>query len=335
MSQQSDRKTELQATIERLRGAWWDSRVLLTAVELDLFSALADGPASAQEVASRIATAPRATARLMDALVVLGILGSEGSRYVLDDAAAALLVPGGSDYQGALQHSAHLWKSWSTLTDAVRAGTSVKERAEGAERVAQKEAFIGAMHVLGMDRAKSLVGLLDLDGVRRVLDVGGASGAYAMEFVRQGDDLRSAVFDLPDVLPMTGRYLAEAGMDDRVDTVPGDYREDGFGAGWDLIFMSNIIHINSPEENRSLIARAAAALAPGGRIVIQDFMPEDDRTGPHFAVVFSLNMLVNTTAGDTYTLSEIRQWTDAAGLRWCATIETDVPSTLVTAQRPS
>ncbi len=335
MPKHAARKQELPETIQRLQHAFWDSRVLLTAVELDLFSALSEGADTAAAAASRVRAAPRSIARLLDALVVLGILSRDGDRYVLDTAAADLLVPGRPDYQGGLRHAANLWNAWSTLTDAVRAGTSVKPRREGAARTAHRENFIAAMQSIGMRRASLIVGSLDLTGVRRVLDLGGASGAYAMEFVRRGDGLRAAVFDLLDVLPLTRRYLQEADMADCVDTVPGDYLVDGFGEGWDLIFMSNIIHINDPAENADLVVRAAAALGPRGRIVIQDFVPEDDRTGPRFPVLFALNMLVNTRAGDTYTLHEIRAWTDAAGLNWLDPIETNVPSTLVMAQRPS
>lgn len=330
-----ERKERLANVVGRLRGAYWESRVLLSAVELDLFAALAEGPADAAQVAARIGGAPRATARLMDALVVLEILDRDGELYSLDAAARDLLVPGEPGYDGGLRHSAHLWASWSTLSDAVRAGTSVKPLLEGPERVARTEAFIAAMHAGGSRRATEVVGCLDLAGVRRVLDVGGASGAYAMEFVRRGDDLRAAVFDLPDVLPLTRGYLDAAGLSDRVETLPGDYLVDGFGAGWDLIFLSNIIHINAPGENADLVRRAAAALAPGGRVVIQDFVPDDDRRGPRFPVLFALNMLVNTKEGDTYTLAELRAWTDAAGLAWCPPVETPVPSTLVVAQRPS
>ncbi len=331
----TERKEKLAGIVGRLRGAFWESRILLTAVELDLFAALAEGPADASQVAARIGAAPRATARLMDALVVLEILERDGERYTLDAAARDLLLPGEAGYDGGLRHSAHLWASWSTLTDAVRAGTSVKPRLEGPAREARTEAFIAAMHAGGSTRAAEVVGRLDLGGVHRVLDVGGASGAYAMEFVRRGEDLRAAVFDLPDVLGLTRRYLDAAGFSDRVETLPGDYLVDGFGAGWDLIFLSNIVHINASEENADLVRRAAAALAPGGRVVIQDFVPDEDRSGPRFPVLFALNMLVNTAAGDTYTLAEMRSWTDAAGLAWCPPLETTVPSTLVVAQRPS
>ena len=335
MSQEQVRKTELTKTLGQLRSAFWDSRVLLTAVELDVFAALANGPADAAAVAARIGGAPRATERLLDALVVLGIVERDGDRFALDAPAHALLVPGGPEYMGGLRHAAHLWSSWSTLTDAVRAGTAVKGHLEGPDREARTEAFIAAMHAGGSARATEVVGRLDLGGVRRVLDIGGASGAYAMEFVRQGEGLDATVFDLPTVLPLTRRYVEEAGFAGTVHTLAGDYLVDDFGAGWDLIFVSNIVHINAPDENVDLIRRAAAALAPGGRVVIQDFVPDDDRSGPRLAVLFALNMLVNTTAGDTYTCAEIRGWTDAAGLTWLEPVETTVPSTLVIAQRPS
>ncbi|MBM4373035.1 MAG: acetylserotonin O-methyltransferase, partial [Deltaproteobacteria bacterium] len=213
-------------------------------------------------------------------------------------------------------------------------GTSPRRRHHGLQDPERTRRFIGAMDHLGRARAHAVVSLLDLTGVRRVLDVGGASGAYAAEFVRQGRNLRATVTDLPEVLPLTRRYLDDGGMADRVDTLPGDYHVDGFGEGWDLVFLSNVIHINSAEENAGLVARSAAALAPGGRLVIQDFVPSEDRSGPPHVVLFSLNMLVNTRAGDTYTLSEIRSWTDAAGLSWLPPVETGVPSTLVIARKP-
>jgi SAM-dependent methyltransferase len=335
MSQDVDRKAKIAGEINRLRSAYWDSRVFLTAVELDVFAALADGPAEAAAVAQRVSAAPRATERLLDALVVLGILDRDGDRYMLDAAAHALLVPGGPEYMGELRHAAHLWGSWSTLTEAVQVGTSVKPHLEGPDREARTEAFIAAMHAGGSARATEVVSRLDLRGVRRVLDVGGASGAYAMEFVRQGEGLHATVFDLPTVLPLTRRYIDEAGFAAQVGTVSGDYLVDGFGEDWDLIFLSNIVHINAPDENAELLQRAAAALAPGGRVVIQDFVPADDRAGPRFAVLFALHMLVNTAAGDTYTCAEMRDWTDGAGLTWLEPVETTVPSTLVMAQRPS
>jgi hypothetical protein len=208
----------------------------------------------------------------------------------------------------------HLWQGWSTLTEAVRAGHSVIAEPIGDRGKSWVHAFISAMHWRAVQHAPSVVGLFDLARILRVLDVGGGSGAYAMEFMRARPNLTAMVFDLPAVLPLTAAYLKRAGMADRVELVPGDYNTDPLGEGFDLVLLSAILHSNSPEENRTLIRRSAAALNSGGQVVVQEFIANEERTGPPFSTLFALNMLVGTDAGDTYTESEVREWMVAAGL---------------------
>jgi predicted O-methyltransferase YrrM len=165
--------------------------------------------------------------------------------------------------------------------------------------------------------------------VSRVLDVGGGSGAYAMEFARAKPGLRAVVFDLPNVLRLTAGYLKRAGLADRVALVAGDYDRDDLGSGFDLAFLSAIIHSNSPDGNRALIQRGVAALNPTGHLVIQDFIVDEARTGPPFGVLFALNMLVGTAAGDTYTESEAMQWMAEAGLARVVRMDTAFGTSLL------
>jgi len=158
------------------------------------------------------------------------------------------------------------------------------------------------------------VAALDLDGVRRVLDVGGGSGAYAAAFAGAKPGLEAVVFDLSEVLPLTRRFLAEAGMLDRVGLVAGDYERDALGRDFDLVLLSQILHSQPPHANRALLGKAAAALRPGGQLVVQEFIMDEDRAGPPFNTLFALNMLVNTEAGDTYTGAEVQDWMEAAGV---------------------
>jgi cyclopropane fatty-acyl-phospholipid synthase-like methyltransferase len=170
------------------------------------------------------------------------------------------------------------------------------------------------MHGRAVNEAPRLIGTLDLTGVTRVLDVGGGSGAYSMAFVRAKDNLQATVFDLPNVVLLTQSYVDKEGLSDRIDTVAGDYNKDELPQGYDLVFLSAIIHSNSPQQNQSLFQKTCNALNPGGRLVVSDFIMDDDRTSPAFGAFFALNMLVNTPSGDTFTESEIKEWMRKAGM---------------------
>jgi SAM-dependent methyltransferase len=297
-----------------LASSFMRSRAFLTACELNLFAAIGLSGRTAAEVAQTLGTDPRATDRLLRVLTTLGLVDADRDRFRNGAAAERFLVPGRPEHMGGLLHWVHLWDSWSTLTSAVRKGGSLRQAAVGARGAEWLEAFIAAMHWRARQHAPEVVGALDLAGVSRVLDVGGGSGAYAMAFARAVPGLRATVFDLPAVLPITARYVGEAGLADRIDLVAGDYDRDPVGRDFDLVLLSAIIHSNAPAANQALVAQCAAALAPEGRLVIQDFIVDENRTGPPFAVLFALNMLVGTEAGDTYTESDVRGWMTAAGL---------------------
>lgn len=292
---------------------FWQSRTILTGVELGVFAALGDGELRSSEVAGKLSTDPRATDRLMNALTALGMLEKNGEAFSNAADAREALVPGKPGYVGgALMHLANLWHTWSTLTDAVRAGTSVVERDDRA-MADYAGPFIAAMHVIAGRQAAQVVSQIDLTSVRRVLDAGGGSGAYSMEFCRAKADIEAVVFDLPGVVPLTKEYVERAGMSGCVSTVIGNFNTDPLPDGFDLTFLSQVLHSNSPEENCALMKKCWGALNPNGQIVIQEFVVDEDRTSPAPNVLFALNMLVGTRAGDTYTESEIKSWLEEAG----------------------
>ena len=315
-----------------IRG-YQESRILLTAVELDVFSAVADG-ATAAAVAKRCGTERRATELLLNALVALGIVQLQGECYRNAPVAARFLASDSpDDARTALRHNLSLWMTWSSLTEAVREG-HVRLRAEMRERDDDWTApFIAAMHRGAAARAPSVVAAVGAGSVKRMLDVGGGSGAYAIAFAQANPQLAAEVLDLPTVLPITEGHIRDARLSGRVTTRAGDLRTDDFGAGYDLVFLSSICHMLGPGGNRDLLARAARALAPGGRVVIQDFILEPDRTKPRQAVLFALNMLVGTEAGSTYTEEEYASWLKAAGLGAVRRIRLPGPADLMVGAR--
>ncbi|HWQ10819.1 MAG TPA: methyltransferase [Holophaga sp.] len=286
--------------------AFQESRVFLSALELDLFGAVGEG-ATAQEVAALTGTDARAAGMLLNALVALEALEKEDGRFRCTDASRAF-----AELRPGLLHTVRKWESWSTLTACVKAGTAVRDRGRDE---AGTEAFIGAMQARAVRLAAGLVEAVGTAGVRRMLDVGGGPGAFAIAFARAEPGLRAEVLDLPEVVPITRRHIGEAGLQDRVTARAGDLRADLLGEGYDLILVSAICHMLDETDNRDLFRRCAKALAPRGRLVIRDFVLEPDRTAPLEAALFALNMLTATPHGNVYTEDEYRAWLQEAGFR--------------------
>ncbi|HAM35690.1 MAG TPA: acetylserotonin O-methyltransferase [Elusimicrobia bacterium] len=321
------------APIMALARGFMASRILLTAFDLDIFTALDRGPIDSVQAARRIRCDNRATDRLLNALVSLGLTRKKGRLFSNTPLAARHLVRGRPEYLAGLGHCVHLWDSWSTLTAAVRRGRSVLEPSVGRRGAAWLSAFISAMHERARAQADAVVKGLDLGAVESVLDVGGGSGAYAMAFVRAKPGLRATVFDLPQVAPLTRRYISREGLSGRVAVRAGDYEKDPLPKGFELVLLSAIIHSNSPTANIRLLRKCRRSLNPGGRIVIQDFVMNPDRTAPAFGAIFALNMLTATAAGDTYTESEIRSWLKQAGFGSIKRRDTPFASTLIVGSR--
>jgi len=315
-----------------LRG-FQESRVVLTAVELDLFTAVGSG-ATAAEVAARVGGDPRATEMLLNALVAMGWLAKHGAIFSNSPASARYFAAGSADdWRAATLHVAHLWETWSTLTECVRAGTSVTRQAKAGRGEDWTTAFIAAMHRNARARAPLVVSAVGTDGVSRMLDVGGGSGAYSIAFASAKENLEVDLLDLAEVLPITQGHIEDAGLAGRIRTRPGDLRSDQLGVGYDLVLVSAICHMLGVDENGDLVRRCFQALAPGGRLVIQDFILEPDKTAPKSAALFALNMLVGTRGGSTYTEAEYAAWLAEAGFEDARHVRLPGPSGLIIGRR--
>lgn len=314
---------------ELIRG-FMPSRAVLTALELDVFTAVGKG-ASARQVAGKVQAAVRATETLLNALVSLKLLEKADETYTNTPLSARFFVDGTPDSARSAQlHTANLWKRWSTLTEAVRAGTSVAPRGENG----WVAPFIAAMDHTARGRARAVVQAVEVNGSRRMLDLGGGSGAYSIAFAKAAPALEAEIIDLPEVLPITEEHIRKAGLADRIRTRAGDMLTIPLESGrYDLVLLSAICHMYSPEENQKLFERAYTALAPKGRLVVSDFILEPDKTAPRFGALFALNMLVATRAGASYSEPEYEAWMKQAGFAEAKRVRIPGPVNLMIATK--
>jgi predicted O-methyltransferase YrrM len=300
--------------MNRIR-AFQESRALLTAIELDLFSSVGQG-ATAAETASRLQTDERATEMLMNALVALEMLQKKDGVFQNTQLAAQYFTEGSPDnVRLAMMHTAYLWDRWSTLTESVRTGAGPQRATVGASDQHWREAFIAAMDWNVAERAPFVIKAVNINGVRRMLDVGGGSGGYSVAFAKASPELHAEVLDLPAILPLTEQYIEKSGLTERVKIRAGDLRRDEFGRDYDLVFVSAICHMLGPVENQDLFRKCFAALTFAGRIVVQDFILKPDKTAPRQAALFALNWLVVTRNGGNYSEDEYSNWLGKAGFR--------------------
>jgi len=309
------KKIETPAELLEVVNGYRLSRIILSAFELKIFDHLSGKSCSSADMASLINADARATDRLMNVIASLGLLVKSHGLFTNSDFAEKFLVSSSPAFLGGLAHTADLWRKWSTLTQVIRKGSSIDMEDNFNDRGADWiESFIAAMHARGVAQGRELASLLDLSKTKRSLDVGGGSGAFTFGFLEKNPGIKAMIFDLPNVIPITQKYIDKAQLGGNVETAAGDYLKDDFGSEFDLVLMSAIIHINSPEENRQLVHKGADALTAGGQLVIMDHLMNEDRTEPLIGAVFAINMLVGTRQGDTYTRDEIAGWMKAAGL---------------------
>lgn len=298
------------------------SRIILTAAELDLFARLLDRPGTGEELAAALSLDPRGTVRILDCLVGFGLLEKENDRYRATDEGARYSSTHPESVRPMLLHMIRLWDGWSSLTDIVRGGT-VPERKPGTGMSEEsRRAFIGAMHVIGRGLSVEIAESYDLSRFKRLLDVGGASGTYTMAFLRKNPGMTAVIFDLETVIPLAADRLKSEGFLDRVELVAGDFYRDELPGGCDLALLSAIIHQNSDEENRELYRKIFRALEPGGILLIRDHIMDASRTKPPAGALFAINMLVNTSGGDTYTFPEVKAGLEQAGFAEVALVRT-------------
>jgi ubiquinone/menaquinone biosynthesis C-methylase UbiE len=296
-----------------LSRSFMECRVLLTGAELDIFTHLAE-PASSSDLAEKQGWHERPLTVVLDALAAMGMLIKEDRHYRTDPGLLPFLSSRSpQSVLPMVKHAATIWTNWSNLTRIVtETGGAQRTPGRFEDRTDQK-AFIGAMHVVGRQHAPAIVQAVQPGPARRLLDVGGASGTYTIAFLEASAQMTATLFDLPDVVEMGRARIAEAGLEARVAFVSGNFYTDPLPSGHDLALLSAIIHQNSLAQNLALYKKVWMALVPGGRLIIRDYVMNEDKTAPKTGTLFAINMLVGTPGGGTYTYKEIKAGLAEAG----------------------
>ena len=314
----------------RLAGGHVEARLTQTALELAIFDALESSVATAEAVANRLKLEPMATELLLNSLASLELLRKQEEYFSLTEAAAKYLLKSSPQYLGAMiRFESSLWSCWEKLPEAVRSGQPVRPPNMYQDDPTETEIFIKAMDSLVKARgdAEVVANAIDWSGMTELLDIGSGPASYPIAFCERFPNLHAKIFDLPGTLAITERYVREAGMTERIRLIAGDYRKDPIPGDYNVIFLSNIIHGESFEINRSLIRKLVSNLKLGGQIVVKDHILDDSRTSPPVGAIFSLLMLLTTESGRCYSFNEIKSWMEHAGLSRVQRLDLPAPLT--------
>ena len=309
-----------------LSGSYWKTCVLHALVKLDAITAIGEEEVTAQELAERIGCSPDGTERLLNAAAAMELLVKRGDAYASLPAARRYLSKDAEHYIGfMILHHHQLMPSWTDLDQAVQKGGPIRERASSSDED-WRENFLMGMFNNAMTLAPRIVPEVDLGGRRGLLDLGGGPGTYAIQFCRRYPELRATVFDLPTTRPFAEKVIGSFGLSERIAFESGNYLEDEIGSGYDAAWLSHILHAEGPEQCRHIVAKAVKALQPGGLILIHDFFLNNDMAAPLFPTLFSLNMLLGTSQGRSYSEGQVREMLEANGVRDIRRISIDTPN---------
>jgi SAM-dependent methyltransferase len=303
------------SSIVRLSTAYWESQALLAANRLRIFDALADGARSANDVAAALGLDARCTELLLRACTGLGLLEDKGGAFANSPAAAAFLVSRSPAFMGnVIAYSDQLWATWGRLEDTVRSGKpALAAETYLGDDPQRTRGFVIAMHERALGIARALVAVLDLQGRRSMLDVGGGPGTYSVMLTERFAGLRAEVLELPGVAAVARELVANAGATERVTLRDGDYHSADFGTGKDVVLMSGMFHRETAATCRELVARAARCLGAGGMLIVSDVFTDAGGSHPAFAAMFGLNMMLTAPNGGVHADADVSRWMEASG----------------------
>lgn len=335
---------EMQATCDDK--LLWDTLMsalqfptLTVADELGVFALLDKSPATASDVAKNLSLGARPTEALLGALTSLGYLVQHNKRFYLTEVSKNFLLPHSPYYWGGVFHLLRSSPaSHSALLEALRKDKSTaygdKDIWETHETNSEEaRAFASFMHSQTITAAIGAAKRGNFEGVRHLLDVGGGSGAFCFPLVQHYSELHCTILELPVVCKIAEEYIAQAGLQERIDTYVGDFFKQPFPSGYDAILFSNIFHDWSREKCLQLSQRSFEALPSGGRIYLHEILLSDTKDSPTVATLYSINMIL-ATEGKQFTALELEQILTEARFKDISVTQTSGYYSLISGRKP-
>lgn len=302
--------------------AFWSSKTLLSAVEMEVFTELAKGSQDLESVTGRLGLHPRSARDFLDALVAMGFLERHDGKYSNTPSTDYFLDKHKPSYMGGMLEMANkrLFGHWNKLTTALRTGQPQNEAAHGEPDVfgtlysdpLRLKGFLKAMTGISRGANIAIASRFPWSNYKTVSDAGAAQGDLIVQVALKNPHLSAIGFDLAEVAPIFEEYVAEHGLSSRVRFQAGNFFRDRLPET-DVIMMGHILHDWSLEEKRILIGKAWEALPKGGALIVYDAMIDDDRSKNPFGLLMSLNMLIETPGGFDYTGADCIGWLKEAG----------------------
>lgn len=311
----------------RVSNGYWAACAIHAAVKLDVITPLSACPHSVADLAALVGCDRRGLAVLLKALAAMGLVEPVEECWAASPVAAEYLSRSSPGYLGhILLHHHFLMSSWAHLDEAVREGRPLRDQYSHGEEAERIESFELGMFDLAMLNGPRVAHGIDLTGRARLLDLGGGPGTYAVHFCRRYPDLSAVVYDLPSTRPFAERTIARFGLGDRVSFMSGDFLSDVIPGRYDVAWLSHILHAEGEGSCAVILAKAVSVLEPGGLLLVQEFILDDTGGGPLYPALFSLNMLLGTREGRSYSEGDIRKMLEAAGLRDIRRLPLDLPN---------
>ena len=296
-------------------GSYWAACTLHSAIKLDVFTILGDRQSDLKDLVRTINAEERGLSTLLNALSALKLVSKSGNKYSNTPFGRSFLSRDSRQYIGyMIMHHHHLMDAWVQLSDSVRSGVSVRSR-ELLNNEEQLENFLMGMFNLASYVAPRAAEEIDLSNYNNLLDMGGGPGTYAIHFCMKYPQLKASIYDLPSTRPFAEKTIREFKLTDRIRFVEGDYLQDKIEGYYDVVWLSHILHAEGPESCRAILQKAVSVMEPGGMILLHDFILNDTMDGPLFPALFSLNMLLNTPSGRSYSEKQIMDMLSSAGVR--------------------
>lgn len=315
--------------VMQISSAYWQSKIIHTAVRLDLFTRLKGRALNVKQLAKACKADPRGLEILLIAAVTLGLLNQRGGLYRNTRLSNTFLVQGGKLFQGGIVWMFDSWyDAWGDLYDAVTKGKPVVEKPHDQGPEALRN-YIYGMHYRALGQGDLLAKDIDLSRRRHLLDVAGGPGTFCIKFCQANKDLSATVLDLPQTLEITKEIVTSFGMEKRIARRPGNYLTDTFGLGYDGVLLSSMFNQESPKIIKKILRNAYRAVNPGGMILVQDQMLNRQKTGPTLSALIGVNQLIHTPGGAAYSEKEVSEWMQACGFRKVKTVRLSEPSPFV------